>query len=387
VQQVFPGGTKMRIAAISNSRIPSSTANSTQAMKVCDALVQTGHEVHLIIPAEVSRSPWDVLAAQYGIRHRFPLLRMPSRRALKRMDFVWYAHAAARRLGAELVYTWLPQSAVLESWLGAPVVLEMHADVAGRFGPWWLRQFWTGRRVRRLLVTTDALRRTLEHSTGIRFPEDDVQIAPNGVDPARYSDLPEEAEARSRLGLSEGFTVGFTGHFYAGRGIELLFELARALPKLQFIWVGGTPDRVEHWRRKLAEARVTNVKLFGFVENSRLPLYQAAAEILVMPYGSRVEASSGQDIADVINPMKMFEYMAAGRAIVTADLPVIREVLDESMAAFCPAGDIGAWRTTILELSDDNQRRNALGLSAREAAQRYTWTARAIRALAGMIPQ
>jgi glycosyltransferase involved in cell wall biosynthesis len=375
----------MRIAAISNSRIPSLTANSTQAMKVCDALVQTGHEVHLIIPAEADESPWDALAAQYGIRNRFPVLRMPSRRALKRIDFVWYAHAAARRMRAELVYTWLPQSAVLESWLGAPVVLEMHADVAGTFGPWWLRQFCAGSGVRRLLVTTVALRRTLEHSTGIRFPEGDVQIAPNGVDTERYSDLPEPAGARRRLGLPERITVGFTGHFYTGRGIELLFELAQTLPNLQFLWVGGTPDRVEHWRRKLAEAMVTNVRLFGFVENSRLPLYQAAADMLVMPYGSRVQASSGQDIAEVINPMKMFEYMATGRAIVTADLSVIREVLDESMALFCPVGDIGAWKTAILELSDDSQRRNRLGLSAREASRRYTWTARARRAVDGMI--
>jgi glycosyltransferase involved in cell wall biosynthesis len=302
------------------------------------------------------------------------------------MDFVWYAHAAARRLQADLRYTWLPQSAVVESWLGAPVVLEMHADVAGRLGPWWLRQFWAGRRTRRLLVTTDALRRTLEHSTGIHFPPACVQIAPNGVDLERYADLPAAPTARRQLGLPERMTVGFTGHFYTGRGIELLFELAKALPKVQFLWVGGTPDRVEHWRLKLAEAKTSNVILFGFVENSRLPLYQAAAEILVMPYGSHVEASSGQDIAEVINPMKMFEYMATGRTIVTADLPVIREVLDESMAVFCPVGDTARWKAVIVELSDDRRRRNSLGLKAREAARKYTWTARAIRAVDGIIP-
>jgi glycosyltransferase involved in cell wall biosynthesis len=376
----------MRIVAITNSRIPSSTANSTQAMKVCDALVQTGHDVHLIIPAETGESAWDALARQYGVAHRFPVLRRPSRPSLKRMDFVWYAHAAARRLRAELIYTWLPQSAVVESWLGAPVVLEMHADVAGKFGPWWLRQFWKGKRSRRLIVTTHALRRALERSTGFRFPQECVQIAPNGVDLERYSGLPEAATARGRLGLPERMTVGFTGHFYPGRGIELLFDLAQVLPKLQFLWVGGTPERVHHWRQSLADARVSNVNLVGFVDNSRLPLYQAAAEILVMPYGSRVEASSGQDIAEVINPMKMFEYMAAGRAIVTADLPAIREVLDETMAEFCRVGDTAAWKAAILDLADDRERRSSLGRNAREAARKYTWTARAMRAVDGIIP-
>jgi glycosyltransferase involved in cell wall biosynthesis len=374
----------MRIAAISNSRIPSSTANSTQAMKMCDALVETGHDLHLIIPAETEETPWEALAAQYAVQHRFPVLRVPSRRTLKRMDFVWYAHAAARGLRAELVYTWLPQSAVVESLLGVPVVLEMHADVAGRFGPWWLRQFWSGRSTRRLLVTTASLRRALERSTGLRFPEDRVQISPNGVDLARYAGLPVAATARAQQGLPEGMTVGYTGHFYPGRGIELLYELAQALPTLQFLWVGGTPDRVEYWRRKVAEVGVNNVELFGFVENSRLPLYQAAAEILVMPYGRHVEASSGQDIAEVINPMKMFEYMAAGRAIVTADLPVIREILDETMAVFCPVGDTAAWKAAILELSGDSRRRKSLSMNAQAAAKKYTWTARAMRAVEGM---
>ena len=374
----------MRIAAISNSHIPSATANSIQAMKVCDALVDWGHDVHLIIPAEAPDCSWEVLARQYGVSHPFPIQRLTSRRVLKRLDFVWCAHAAARRWKADLVYTWLPQSAALEAWLRTPVVLEMHADVAGLFGAWWLRQFWAGKRKRRLLVTTEALRRALERSTRIEFPSTSVQVAPNGVDLDRYRDLPQPTEARKQLHLADAMTVGFTGHFYPGRGIDLLFELAKAVPNVQFLWVGGTPDAVEHWRQRLEAAHQTNVMLTGFVENSRLPLYQAAAEILVMPYGRRVAASSGQDISEVINPMKMFEYMAAGRAIITADLPSIREVLDDSRAVFCPVGNISAWQTAIHELAEDADRRTMLATNARREVVKYTWRARAQSAMQGM---
>jgi hypothetical protein len=213
----------MRIAAISNSRIPSSTANSTQAMKVCDALVEIGNDVRLIIPAEAPQSPWEELSARYGVKHAFPIARVPSIHVLRRMDFVWYAHAAARRMQADLIYTWLPQSAALASRRSMPAVLEMHADVAGRVGPWWIRQFWAGAGPRRMLVTTSALRTALQNSTGVEFPAQQVQVAPNGVDLERYADLPQPPEARRRLGLPEQTTVGFTGHFYAGRGIDLLF--------------------------------------------------------------------------------------------------------------------------------------------------------------------
>src|SRR5574341_651610 len=375
----------MTIAVITNSRIPSLTANSMQAMKVCDALAQLGHDLRVFAPAEALPASWEDLARQYGLRHPFGVEWLPSRRALKRFDFVWYAQSAAQRFEADLIYTWLPQSAVLGLQRGYPAVLEMHADVVGRLGPWWLRQFWKRRGRKRLLVTTRALRKALERSTRLEFPDDAVQVAPNGVDIERYADLPSPAEARRQLNLRGGWTVGFTGHFYAGRGMDLLFELARALPDVNFLWAGGTPDAVGEWRAKLNATHVTNVTLTGFIENSRLPVYQAACDVLLRPYGRSVSASSGQDIAEVINPMPMFEYMAAGRAIVTADLPVIREVLDETRAVFCPPGDVVAWRSAIEFLRADEKRRAELSSNVLEEIKKYTWITRAERALSDIV--
>ncbi len=371
----------MRIAAITNSRIPSTTANSIQAVKVCDALVRAGHEVRLFAPAEAPASGWERLSAHYGVQNPFEITWLPSRRVLRRFDFVWYAQAAARRFKPELIYTWLPQSAAVGSWEGFPVVLEMHADVSGRLGAWWLRRFWkTGRR-QRLLVTTRALWEVLERSTRMRFPKHSVQVAPNGVDLDRYARLPRAREARERLHLRDGLTAGFTGHFYAGRGIGLLFDLARSMPKFNFLWVGGTAEAVEVWRLKIRAARCDNVTLTGFIDNSTLPLYQAAADMLLMPYGHSISASSGQDIGEVINPMKMFEYMAAERPIVTSDIPVIREVLDESCAVFCRANDVVEWKRALEQLGEDEELRARLAHKARQEVQKYTWIARAERAI------
>ena len=374
----------MRIAIITNSRIPSLTANSIQAMKVCDALTQLGHELCVFAPAETEPAEWESLARHYGLINHFQVKWLPSYRPLKRFDFIWYAQSAAKKYNADLIYTWLPQSAVLGIRSHLPAVLEMHADTAGHLGAWWMRQFRNSKGRKRLLVSTQALRKALERSTGLSFPDEMVQVAPNGVDPRRYENLPDPAEARRQLNLKEGMTAGFTGHFYAGRGMELLFKLALELPHVNFLWAGGTPEAVAEWQLKINSVRATNVTLTGFIENSRLPLYQAAADILLMPYSSSISASSGQDIAEVINPMKMFEYMAAARAIITADLPVIREVLDETRAVFCPPGDSEAWKTAIESLLSDEKRRRALASNARRESEKYTWLARAQRALVGM---
>ncbi len=178
--------------------------------------------------------------------------------------------------------------------------------------------------------------------------------------------------------------MGFTGHFYKGRGMELLFALAGALPTVSFLWVGGTAEAVDEWRVRLQSTGTRNVVLTGFVENIRLPGYQAAADVLLMPYGSSISSSSGQDIAEVINPMKMFEYMAAERAILTADLPSIREVLDETCAVFCPPGEADAWKRALEDLLLDGERRATLARNPRRKVEEHSWLARAQHALAGL---
>ena len=366
----------MKIAVITNSRIPSLTANSIQAMKVTQALMQLGHEIRLFAPRESAFISNESLIAHYGLRIIPDLELLPSEKYFKRLDFVLHAQYAAKRFGADLIYTWLPQSAVLALWMGYPVVLEMHADVAGRMGAWWLRQFWKARGQKVMTVTTSALRNALERSTKIQFKDDALLIAPNGVELEKYDGLPNPDEARHQLNLPQGLTVGFTGHIYPGRGADLLFELAKQMPQVNFLWVGGTPELVEFWRAKLTEAKMTNVTMTGFVQNESIPLYQAASDILLMPYSRSISASSGQDIAEVINPMKMFEYMAAARAIVCADLDVIREVLNRDNAVFCEPDDIGKWKVAIKSLLGDELRRRGLGSQARKDVERFTWVKR-----------
>lgn len=370
----------MKIALITNSRIPSLTANSIQAMKVAQALMQLGHDIKMFAPKEAPIANHQLLLTHYGLRLAPDLELLPSIKRLKRVDFIVHAQRAAKRFGAELIYTWLPQSAALGAWSGYPVVLEMHADNSGKLGAWWMRQFWKTNTRKLMTVTTSTLRDALMRSTNFPFKEEAVLVAPNGVELERYENLPSPAEARSQLNLPQGLTVGFTGHIYPGRGADLLFELARQIPAVNFLWVGGTPELVDFWKNKLNEAGMTNVTMTGFVKHEVIPLYQAAADVLLMPYSRSIEASSGQDIAEVINPMKMFEYMAAGRGIVSADLLSIREVLNDGNAVFCEAGDwesvIGNWKSEIEKLLADEPRRLALGRQARLDAAQLTWVKR-----------
>lgn len=375
----------MKIALITNSRIPSLTANSIQAMKVAQALMQLNHEVKMFAPRETEIPNYQLLITHYGLRIAPDIEFLPSIKGFKRLDFIFYAQNAAKKFGADLIYTWLPQSAVMGLWSGYPVVLEMHADNSGLLGVWWMKQFWKSNGKKLMTVTTSALKNALETSTKLKLNQEAVLIAPNGVELERYINLPNPFEARNQLNLKQGLTVGFTGHIYAGRGADLLFELAKQMPNVNFLWVGGTPELVTFWQNKLNEANIKNVMMTGFVKHDVIHLYQAASDILLMPYSSSISASSGQDIAEVINPMKMFEYMASGRAIVSADLPSIREVLNDENCVFVETGNwelvIGNWRLEIEKLLADESLRVKLGSQAKKDVEDFSWVKREERIL------
>ncbi len=105
-----------------------------------------------------------------------------------------------------------------------------------------------------------------------------------------------------------------------------------------------------------------------------------------MPSQRHIAGSSGGDIGGVASPMKAFEYLAAGRAILASDLPVFREVLSESNAVLAPPEDADVWARALDDLSAHPERRAMLGEQARKDAAQYSWTERARRSLEGIDP-
>jgi glycosyltransferase involved in cell wall biosynthesis len=371
----------MRIACITTSQIPSRTANSIQAMKVCHALKQCGQEIKLWVPFFKS-ADWTELKELYGLQEEFPIQWLPFKKSLRQYDFCWHAVQQARQWNADVIYTWALQSAVFSQRQQIPSVMEFHDFPMGTFGPHLFKIYIRHHQRCLSLTTTAALAQGLEEKYGFTFPSGSLQIAPNGTDPQCYLHLPSPVQARKKLGLPEGVTVGFTGHFYKGRGIELLLEIALALPDIHFLWVGGKEEHIQPWREELKARQIHNVTLVGFIPNQELPLYQAACDILVMPYDKKISGSSGGDISQVINPMKMFDYMASGRAIVASDIPVFHEILSEQTAVFCPPEDSQGWSAAIRRLADDQDERERLANNAKARSAQYSWTTRAAKTLA-----
>ena len=353
-------------------------------MKVCSSLADLGHNVRLWTLGSDPGMEWDVIAKHYGVGKQFTMkwiADLPWPRGW------WYslrAVRAARRWRADLYYVWPYQAAALASRMGLPTLLELHDRPQGRMGPILFRRFLLGGGARRVVITTEALLDWVrEFYDGLLDPPSTV-VAPNGVDLERYRNLPDPEQARQLLDLPDQLTAGYTGHLYRGRGLDLMLELASSYPEVNFLWVGGEQEAVDRWRARIEKLELENVQLLGFLPNEELPMVQASCDVLLMPYEQQIQVSSGGDTAAYASPMKVFEYLAAGRAIIASDLPVIREILNDSNSMLLPADDAAAWIGALRTLMFDPGQRGWLAAHAKEDASQYSWKARAERALEGL---
>jgi len=386
----------MKVAVIAPSSVPSRRANSIQVMKMCQAIASLSHDVRLAVPAgrevnELEERSWAYLAHYYGLEKKFPIDWLAASPQKRSYDFAWRAVRWAQDWKTDLVYTRLPQAAALASIWHVPTVLEVHDFPQGRLGPFFFRQFLIGSGARRLVVISHVLAE--DFAKGFKISENGtfMVIAPDGVDVGRYRELPEPAAARRELNhilqeyasrsggtfFGERFTVGYSGHYYEGRGIHLILDLAARLPEINFLLMGGEPGEAARMIEVVVERKLNNLIITGFIPNAELPRYQAACDVLLMPYQQKVAASSGGNIARYLSPMKLFEYMACGRAILSSDLPVLREILSPSIAILLPPEDKEAWVQAIVSLREDSTTCQRLGTSAKLEVIAYTWEARA----------
>jgi glycosyltransferase involved in cell wall biosynthesis len=372
----------MIIACATTTQLPSETANSIQAVMACEGLRRCGAEIGLFVPGSGSIS-FEEVRDHYGMYcEPFPVAYLHSDPHLHRMDFTLSALSRANKMHAQVCYTWTIQLAAAAALRGMETAYEIH-DLPTGGGIHWFDLYTREKAAKKIICITKALQnRLLAHFPHLK--EEDCLIMPNGYSPEDYETLPELEAAKQQMGFSlDRPVVSCSGHLYNGRGSELFLHLASRFPKADFHWFGGTAEAVDRCREEALRNGLSNVTFHGFVPRDRLPLAQAACDILLMPYDRHIAGSGGGNSAEICSPMKMFEYMAEGRCIISSDLPVIHEVLDENCAVFCEPEDADSWTAGLSSVLNDTVLRKRLAEAAKACSVQYTWQKRAEKYLNG----
>ncbi len=197
-----------------------------------------------------------------------------------------------------------------------------------------------------------------------------ITINQNGVDLQRYR------PGAARHAANSAITLGFVGFMRSWHGIDTVISLlaeAADARSMKLVLVGDGPARPELEEQANTLGLRERVVFLGLVQHDRIPEIVGSFDIALQP---RVVAYA--------SPLKIFEYMALGRAIVAPDQPNIREVLShEQDALLFDPNDPMAMRAAILRLARDPELRARLGNAAREEiiSRDYTWAGNARRVL------
>jgi glycosyltransferase involved in cell wall biosynthesis len=359
----------MKIAYLSYSVIPSRQANSMHVMRMCRSFARLGHDVTLFAPTrtkEVEHTTTDPFE-YYGVEKNFKLIRSTWHDVSK---MLYPLHVASLLLKGrfDLVYGRFVPSCYLALLAGNRVVYELHSSFPkGSAYDRLLRWMVSYRNLVSIVVISEALKKHVVHAYG--YPAEQVFVAHDGAD------MVTEVEPIT-LTPKDCLHVGYVGQLYKGRGLELILELAQRIPDIQFHIVGGMQPDVDAWQLKTEN--VPNILFHGFVQPGATASFMKAFDIVLAPYQKSVSTGSGDDTARWMSPLKVFEYMASGTAMIVSDMPVLREVLTHGQnALLCAPDSPDQWVAAINELRDKRHRHQLAQQAITDFEQHYTWDSRA----------
>ncbi len=203
---------------------------------------------------------------------------------------------------------------------------------------------------------------------------DDRQIAPG-----------DRVAARQLLALpADAPLIVYSGMTFAYRKLDMLQQAFASLqaqfPNARLALVGGRPAEIEQLRAQAAALGITNVVTYtGQIDQAQIVPYLHAADLLVIP----------DTVTDITaSPLKLFEYMAAGRAVILPDIPALREVLPSAAGYYFRRGDATALAAALAAaLADPARAERAERGLALVAPHTYTARAERILALAATVAQ
>jgi glycosyltransferase involved in cell wall biosynthesis len=369
----------VRLAYLSNSKIPSREANSIHVMRMCQAFGQLGHEVTLVAPEMRSGLEPGVPDpyAFYGVERCFELRKLPWR-VFKGRGWIygWEAGRLASRLNVDGAFGRCLHACAVAAHFGVPTVWDTHmlTFLQRQDERWLFRRFVKSAALRGMLTNCNSLRRAVLE----QFPElqDRIVAAHNGADMVGSDLKPAD------LGVTRGRQqVGYVGQLYPGKGFELIREMAVSAQWADFHVVGGEQEMLDALLRD--PSLPSNIRFHGFVAPSETQRLTLAFDALLAPYQSEVQVAGGGNTAAWMSPLKLFAYMAAGKPILCSDLPVLREIIEHARnGLLLPAHDPRAWAEALRSLYDNPAEGQRLGATARaDFLARHTWRKRASQAI------
>lgn len=367
----------MKLYYIANARMPTEKAHGIQIAKMCEAFIENGIDVVLVVPYRSTDT--RSICEYYGLRVEIPLERLPSLDlytrgrlgyAVSSLSFMFsYLVFLVRkkRTGEQFVLYTVDLDTFSSSFLTflhRPLFSEMHSAKRSTFAE---------RMLFKSICGIIAINRIIAEELQNVFPYSRARyiIEPNGVDLTTFPAIEKQA-ARAQLGLpQDAYIALYSGRFFEWKGLEILPKAAAIAPAVRFQIVGGDE---EEFKKLSKESLPANFFFAGSRPFNEMPLWYAAADVLLV-LGTKRDVQSYR----YTSPMKLFEYFAAKRLIVASKTPALCQIVSEKEVLFYePDNAQDLARVVESAITQGEYFLSLIEMTSRRAAT-SSWSARADR--------
>lgn len=397
---------KLKIAVVASGNIPSLWANSINTVRHADAFSKLGHEVELLSVQRRLEQTFsledDDIWAHYGVdplplkyfveyspfyfnnaslitkAELFLSRYLPRARSL----FPCPEKAISRHIETKDVDLCFARSYKIVKYNiknNIPTIIETHNPYPERNLD--LRKAIELSKNNKLVVFSTIHEKIKAKLVGLGLDDACVLVNEDAVNKEAFDSIKEDVpELRDGLGIPQNKKViMYLGSLKKGKGIHKVIETSCQIKSddVVFYIVGGADEEVAHWREYSELKGSNNVRFTGFVQGNQVPRYLKAADILFMPYDIS-ESNAVMDF-ETTSPIKLFEYMASKKPIVSTNLPVIEKVLSSDSSAIL-VGDEN-YAGAICRLLNDNKLSECLANSSYQKTGEFTYKTRCSRIL------
>ena len=362
----------MKIIYLANSIIPSTHANSVHVMRMCNAFSSNGHDTTLIIPMR-GHNIWkssSELHRHYGTDGNFKIVRLPLLFTIIGYHLYWMLSAIYCKLTKpDVIYGRAFFSVYYASKLGLDVHYESHAPENLNTVTYpAFQKLLKSERLKRVVLISDALKKIFVNLHG---ENDKFYVAHDGADIAKQLNHSKEPEKDQKI------KIGYIGHLYKGRGIDIIIEMAKQSPWADFHIIGGNKEIVEQSKKETTS--ISNIIFHGFQPPNKIAELMSSFGILLAPYQKKVTILGKGNTVDWMSPLKIFEYMASGVPFIASDLPVLKEILeDRRNCLLCVPENADQWVSAIEELRDYPSLAQTIATNGyNDIKNYYSWKVRA----------
>ena len=376
---------------IYHHRTRAEDAQGIHIKALCQAFHELGHDVRMVAlvreasqrakPADsrqgahrifgIAIPAWayELMAMAYNVPAFFALAWTALR---FKPDFIYERYALSTWAGLAVAKLFR-MPFILE--VNAPLSLEMKQHERLVFERLAQRiEDWLCRNATKTIVVSTPMRETFERR-GVAARH--FAVMPNGVDRAIFNPDLSGEPLRRELGIQQRFVVGFVGWIRPWHGVDMLLDALAALkdrlPDLELLIVGDGPALASLRQQAQALDIERRVHFTGPVESSAVPGYIAAMDVAVQP-----------DVTEYASPIKLFEYLAMGKAVIAPDKANITEIVsDGENALIFPSRDTATLTRHVETLYRDRELVLRLGRNANALidARGYHWRGNARRVI------